>query len=60
MLIDELLFHFNVIGFTETKITNSIESNAHLSFPGYVFEYVPTPLAAGGILDKEFFLFGEK
>lgn len=48
MLLDELEVHLNVIGITETKITNSNESNLHPSIPGYVFEYVPTPLASGG------------
>ena len=49
ILLDELDFHFNVIGITETKITNSDEDNFHPSIPGYVFEYVPTPLASGGV-----------
>ena len=49
ILLDELDFHFNVIGITETKITNSNENNFHPSIPGYVFEYVPTPLASGGV-----------
>ena len=42
-------FHFNVIGVTETKITtaNSQICTAHI--PGYVFEYVPRPLASGGV-----------
>ena len=47
--LDELDFHFDVIGISETKITNSIESKAHLSIPGYAFEHVPTALASGGI-----------
>jgi len=38
LLLDELDFH--------TKITNSNESKAHPSIPGYVFEHVPTPLAS--------------
>ena len=50
ILLDELDFHFNVIGITETKITNSNENNFHPSIPGYVFEYVPTPLASGGVV----------
>jgi len=49
ILLDELDFHFNVIGITETKITISNENNFHPSIPGYVFEYVPTPLASGGV-----------
>ena len=47
LLLDELDFHFDIIGISETKITNSNESNAHPSIPGYVFEHVPTPLAPG-------------
>ena len=47
--LDELDFHFDVIGISETKITNSNESEAHLSISGYTFEHVPTPLASGGI-----------
>ena len=47
MLIDELDFHFDVIGISETKITNSNEDNAKPSIPGYVFEHVSTPLASG-------------
>ena len=49
LLLDELDFHFDVIGISETKSTNSNESNVHPSIPGYVFEYVPTPLASGGV-----------
>ena len=49
LLLDELDFHFDVIGISETKITNSNESEAHLSISGYTFEHVPTPLASGGI-----------
>ena len=48
LLLDELDFHFDIIGISETKITNSNESKAHPSIPGYVFEHVPTPLAFGG------------
>ena len=49
LLLDELDFHFDVIGISETKVTNSNESNVHPSIRGYVFEYVPTPLASGGV-----------
>ena len=49
LLLDELDFHFDVIGISETKITNSNESKAHLNISGYTFEHVPTPLASGGI-----------
>ena len=47
LLLGELDFHFDIIGISEKKITNSNESNAHPSIPGYVFEHVPTPLAPG-------------
>ena len=43
-LLDGLQYRFNVIGVTETKTT---EDNPKI--PGYLFEYVPTPLAARGI-----------
>ena len=48
VLLDELNFHFSIIGITETKMTNSNESNFHLTIPGNCFEQVPTPLASGG------------
>jgi hypothetical protein len=49
-LLNELDFHFNIIGVTETKITNSnIPINCSPKIPGYNFEYVPTPLASGGV-----------
>ena len=38
LLLDELDFHFDVIGISETKITNSNERNAHPSIPGYVLD----------------------
>ena len=48
-LLDELQYRFNVIGVTETKIT---EDNPKI--PGYSFEYAPTPLAARGFaLDQQ-------
>ena len=43
-LLDELQYRSNVIGVTETKIT---EDNQKI--PGYSFEDVPTPLAARGV-----------
>ena len=46
LLFDELDFHLDVIGISETTITNSNESNAHPSIQGYVFEHMPTPLAS--------------
>ena len=48
-LLDQLDFHFNIIGITETKITNSSELNFEIQILGYEFEYVPTPLASGGV-----------
>ena len=48
-LLEELDFHFDVIGVTETKITNSNLEGFIPSIPGYNFEYVPTPLSAGGV-----------
>ena len=42
-LLDELQYRFNVIGVTETKIT---EDNPKI--PGYSFEYVPKTLDARG------------
>ena len=49
-LLNELDFHFNIIGVTETKITNSnIPINCSPKIPGYNFEYVPTALASGGV-----------
>lgn len=48
-LLEELDFHFDVIGVTETKITNSNSEGLIPSIPGYNFEYVPTPLSAGGV-----------
>ena len=49
-LLDELNFHFNVLGITETKIHNSLENlDFNPSISHYNFEYVPTPLSAGGV-----------
>ena len=48
-LLQELDFHFNVIGVTETKITNCNVHTCNANIPGYVFECVPTPLASGGV-----------
>ena len=48
-LLEELDFHFDVIGVTETKITNSNLEGFIPSIPGDNFEYVPTPLSAGGV-----------
>ena len=48
-ILEELEFHFGVLGISETNITNS---NVDISTPlisGYNFEFVPTPLASGGV-----------
>ena len=42
-LLCELEFHFNIIGVTETKITNSHLHACTVQIPGFVFECVPTP-----------------
>ena len=56
-LLEELDFSFNIIGITETRIKNKF---ANLDFnpaiPNYNFEYVLTPLSAGGVgmyIDEE-------
>ena len=43
-----LAFNFDLIGISETKITNSNQDHIPV-VPGYNFEYVPSPLAAGGV-----------
>ena len=48
-LLDELNFEFSIIGVSETKIISGKEMDFNPSIPGYVFEYVPTPLASGGV-----------
>ena len=48
-LLHEVDFHFNVIGVTESKITNAYSQMCTAHIPGYVFEYVPTPLASEGV-----------
>jgi len=48
--LEELQLHFSVIGDTETKITNSnLPLDFNPSIPNYRFEFVPTPLSAGGV-----------
>ena len=41
--------HFSVIGVTETRIRNANSIDFNPEIPGYTFEYVPTPLSAGGV-----------
>ena len=48
-LLDELNFEFSIIGVSETKIISGKEMDFNPSIPGYVFEYVPIPLASGGV-----------
>ena len=48
-ILDELGFNFNIIGITETKINDSNSESTEFSLPGYEFEFVPTPLAFGGV-----------
>ena len=48
-ILHELNFHFNIIGVSETKITNANSEMCTAKIPGYSFEYVPTPLSSGGI-----------
>ena len=48
-LLDEINFEFSNIGVSETKIISGKEMDFNPSIPGYVFEYVPTPLASGGV-----------
>ena len=45
-ILDELNFEFSIIGVSETKIISGKEMDFNPSIPGYVFEYVPTPLAS--------------
>ena len=47
-ILDELDFHFDLLGVTETKITNLNEHCAIPNIPGYNPELVSTPLSAGG------------
>ena len=48
-LLNKLGYPFNIIGITETRITENDQSDYHPSIPGYSFEFAPTPLAAGGV-----------
>lgn len=48
-LLEELNYKFNIIGITETRITNDTIVDFNPSLPNYNFEYVPTPLSAGGV-----------
>ena len=50
-LLQELNFNFSLIGLSETRISNADSSplTFNPNIPGYYFEYVPTPLSAGGV-----------
>ena len=55
-LVEELDFCFNIIGITETMIKNVYAKLDFNPCPNYNFEYVPTPLSAGGVgmyIDEE-------
>ena len=47
-LLNELNYCFSVIGITETRIRNA-NFTFNPSIPGYNFEFVATPLSAGGV-----------
>ena len=49
LLLHEVDVHFNVIEVTETKLTNANSQMCTAHIPGYLFEYVPTPLASRGV-----------
>lgn len=42
-------FHFNIIAVTETRIYNEDIRHLNVTLANYNFEFVPTPLAAGGV-----------
>lgn len=48
-LFHEFDFNFSIIGLTETRITSKNDVIYNLNIPGYSFEYVLTPLSAGGV-----------
>ena len=48
-VLQEIDFHFDLIGISETKITNANEETSAFHIPGYNFEYAPTPLSFGGV-----------
>ena len=66
-ILKEFEFHFDIIGISETKITNSNSAISVPTIPGYNFEFVPTPLALGCValflkrfLMKHFKPYGSK
>ena len=48
-LLHELNFRFSIIGVTGARITNIGTLNFNPNIPSYKFEYVTTPLSAGGV-----------
>ena len=48
-ILEELDFHFDIVGITETKIHTSSSADFETSMPGYKFEHTPTPLSFGGV-----------
>ena len=48
-LLNELDFEFDLIGISETKITNANEPLLNVHLNGYKFEFVPTPFVCGGV-----------
>jgi len=48
-LLNELDFQFSITALSETRITNVKEIDFNPKISGYVFEYVPTLLSAGGV-----------
>jgi exonuclease III len=47
--LHELDHNFSIIGISETRIINTGSLDFNPNIPGYNFEYVPTPLSAGGV-----------
>lgn len=48
-LLSQLDFQFSIIALTETRTANLKEIDFNPNISGYVFEYVLTPLSAGGV-----------
>lgn len=48
-MLSKLDFQFSIIALSETRITNVKEIDFNPNISGYVFEYVPMPLSAGGV-----------
>ena len=48
-VLQEIDFHFDLIGISETKITNANQEPSAFHIPGNNFEYAPKPLSFGGV-----------